>query len=93
MRVSAKILLNQLIAASEKTRNTVYSEETGDIKVIEPIMKFQINNLAKWCELLGKNYKKADWDGNVYCGSNYDIIYFEHKGVIFFELVDKEVTK
>lgn len=90
MRVTAKVLLNQLIATAEKTQNTVYSEQVGDIRVISPIMKFQMVNLAEWCKLLGKKYKKEDWNGNEQCGSNWDIIYFEYKGVLFFELVEKE---
>lgn len=90
MRVTAKVLLNQLIAAAEKTQNTVYSEQVGEIEVLSPIMKFQMHNLAEWCKLLGKKYKKEDWDGNELCDSNWDIIYFEYKGVQFFELVEKE---
>ena len=90
MRVTAKVLLNQLVAAAEKTRNTVYSEQVGEIEVLNPSMNFQMKNLAEWCKLLGKKYKKEDWDGNELCDSNWDIISFEYKGVLFFELVDKE---
>ena len=90
MRVTAKVLLNQLVAAVEKMQNTVYSEQVGEIKVLGPIMKFQMTNLAEWCKRLGKKYKREDWDGNEQCGSNWDIIYFKYQGVEFFELVDKE---
>lgn len=92
MKVTAQELLQQLMVASNTTRNFIQSdaeEYDGTIQVIQPIMKFQMTNLAKWCEMLGKNYKKEDWDGNKYCDSNYDVIYFKDNGVTFFELIDR----
>ena len=64
--VSAEKLLEQLVVAAQSTCNfiRVDDDKWHNISVIEPIMKFQMTNLAKWCELLGKNYKRRDWEGN-----------------------------
>lgn len=90
--VSAEKLLEQLVIAAQSTCNFIRTDDDKwhNINVIDPIMKFQMTNLAKWCKLLGKNYKRRDWSGNDYCGTNHDEIYFEHQGVEFFELVEKE---
>lgn len=78
--VSAEKLLEQLVSAAQISRNfiPVDDDKWHNIKMITPILQFQMVNLAKWCELLGKNYKRRDWRANEHCGTNYDEIYFEH---------------
>ena len=83
MKVTAKELLKTLVAIAEDSKKYVAVDEDSwnDIKIITPIMKFQVNNLAEWCKRLGKKYKREDWDGNEYCDTNHDIIYFKYQGV------------
>lgn len=50
---------------------------------------FQIWNLIRLCEILGIEYIRKDWDANKRCDSNWDIVSFVYKDVIFFELVEK----
>lgn len=35
-------------------------------------------------------YVREDWEGNKSCDSDWDIIYFYHKGYKFWELTEKE---
>lgn len=50
----------------------------------------QMHGIIELCYLIDMPFLREDWDGNKYCDSNWDIIWFEYRGVRFFELVDKE---
>lgn len=81
----AQKLLNKFVAAQK-----IMSCRCGDIYAIGSYRDVQVSNLRKWCELLDESYIREDWEGNDICNSNFDIIYFIHENIKFFELVDKE---
>lgn len=87
-RTDAQKLLNCLVK-SQKLMRKEFNSLSG-IKVIGLRDDIQLLSLASWCELLNIQYTRTDWDGNEYCETNWDIIYFWYKGFKFFELVAKE---
>lgn len=80
--------VNRLAKAQKYFRKT-YPSLDG-VRTLSFDDKIQITRLAHLCELLDIEYIREDWDGNEMCESNWDIIYFWHKGFKFFELVEKE---
>ena len=83
----AHAFLNELVK-SQKLLNKVYTSLEG-VKVLSVNNSIHMTNLAHWCELLDMPYIREDWDGNEHCHSNWDVVYFDFKGIRFFELVDK----
>ena len=81
----AYVLLNCYIIASRLS----YKAANG-VCMLAPIDKFQVWNLRHWCSLLEISFNREDWEGNAHCKSNWDKVWFTHKGVEFFELVEKE---
>lgn len=88
-RKDARTFLNNLVKAQKLMRKTYAS--LGGVMVLITNNHVQMWNLRHWCELLGMDYIREDWDGNSACGSNWDIVYFEYEGFKFFDLVPKEV--
>lgn len=60
-----------------------------DIFILSGKKVVQMCGIIEWCELLDMQYVREDWDGNEHCHSNWDVVYFDFKGIRFFELVDK----
>lgn len=83
--------LNGLVTAKKLMSKKFTSLETEGIHVSipDPADGIMIRNLEKFCALLEMPYQRVDWDGNEHCRTSWDKIFFVHKGIEFYELVDK----
>ena len=92
-RLTAAKLLNDYADAAKTLQAGFAKYDIGCLELVNSYGEVQIQmyRLAKWCELLGIEYIREDWDGNKICNTCRDIIYFHYCGIKFYELVDKEV--
>lgn len=81
--------LDRLVKSYKLRDKKFKSLEDLDIKILANRPIIQMSGLEKWCALLNMPYNREDWQGNIHCDTNWDMIWFVYKGVQFFELVEK----
>ena len=81
-----------LTSLTDAKKDFMKSFTVGETKIypLDGTNRVHIAGLKEFCKVLHKDYIKEDWNGNNMCHTNYDKIYFEYDGIVFFELIDKE---
>lgn len=83
--------LNAQIKSWKLSKRTLPYEIFGTIKGMFSASdrELHISGVQKLSDVLDIPIIREDWDGNAYCHTNHDIIYFWYHGFKFFELVPK----
>ena len=80
--------LNTQVKAHNMIKKTY--ESLPQVHTISVPKSIHVYGLLTLMDVIDLPFVREDWEGNIDCESNWDIVYLMYKGYRFYDLVEKE---